>query len=64
MFLYIREGNLLKFIRNAKRQSHEILETSGINVFETMKGIEIIIDRHPDIVRKVMIVGEQGELLE
>lgn len=35
----------------------EIPEASGINVFETMAKVGITIDRHPLIVKKVMLVG-------
>lgn len=35
-----------------------IPEAHGINVFETMAKVGIIIDKHPDIVRKVMFIGK------
>lgn len=41
----------------------EIPEACGINVFETMALVGIQIDRHPDIIRKVMIIGIRGDLL-
>ncbi len=36
----------------------EIPEASGVNVFETMEVVGIKIDRHPNIVRKVMLIGK------
>jgi hypothetical protein len=36
----------------------DIPEACGINVFETMKNIGIILERKPDTVIKVMIVGK------
>ncbi len=39
----------------------EIPEAHGINVFETMAKVGIVIERHPDIVRKVMLVGKRKE---
>ncbi len=38
----------------------EIPEASGINVFETMAQVGIIIERHPNIVRKVMLIGRKN----
>lgn len=35
----------------------DIPEACGIDVFQTMAGVGVILDRTPDIVRKVMIVG-------
>ncbi len=35
----------------------DIPEACGINVFETMAQIGIILERKPDLVRKVMLVG-------
>ncbi len=37
----------------------EIPEACGINVFETMAQVGIVIDRYPDIVRKIMLVGKK-----
>ncbi len=39
----------------------DIPEACGVNVFETMAKVGIVIDRHPDIVRKVMLVGKRKE---
>jgi hypothetical protein len=38
----------------------DIPEACGINVFETMAEIGIILERKPDIVRKVMIYGRKA----
>jgi len=35
----------------------DIPEASGVEVFETMKVVGVILSRHPDIVKKVMLVG-------
>jgi hypothetical protein len=35
----------------------DIPEACGINVFETMANVGIVLERKPDIVTKVMIVG-------
>lgn len=37
----------------------KIPEACGVNVFETMAQIGIVIDRYPDIVRKVMMIGRR-----
>ena len=37
----------------------EIPEAHGVNVFETMAQAGIVIERHPDIVRKIMMVGRR-----
>lgn len=34
-----------------------IPEACGVNVFETMANVGIVLERRPDIVRKVMLVG-------
>ena len=47
--------------RPADRIVLEIPEACGVNVFETMAKVGIVIDRHPDIVRKVMLVGRPEE---
>ncbi len=39
----------------------EIPEANGVNVFETMALVGITIDRHPENVRKVMLVGKRKE---
>jgi hypothetical protein len=36
----------------------EIPEACGINVFETMAKVGINIERYPDIVRKIMLIGK------
>lgn len=36
----------------------EIPEACGVNVFETMALVGVQIDRHPDIVRKIMMLGK------
>ena len=36
----------------------EIPEACGVNVFETMAKAGVVIDRYPDIVRKVMLIGK------
>lgn len=36
---------------------HSIPEAAGVDVFKTMLHVGIILDRHPDIVRKVVFVG-------
>ena len=38
----------------------EIPEACGINVFETMALVGIQIDRHPDIVKKIMLIGKHS----
>lgn len=38
----------------------DIPEANGMNVFETMRRAGINLEMHPDIVRKVMIVGING----
>jgi len=35
----------------------DIPEACGVEVFETMKNAGVIIDRHPETVIKVMLVG-------
>jgi len=37
----------------------DIPEACGINVFETMAGVGVILERKPDTVRKVMIIGRK-----
>jgi hypothetical protein len=37
----------------------EIPEACGVNVFETMAKVGINIERHPDMVRKVMLIGKR-----
>jgi hypothetical protein len=37
-----------------------IPEAAGIDVFQTMHRAGIVIDQHPDIVRKVVLVGIQS----
>jgi hypothetical protein len=39
----------------------DIPEACGINVFETMKKVGIILERKPDTVRKIMVVGKRLE---
>ncbi|MCK9591419.1 MAG: hypothetical protein M0Q91_05350 [Methanoregula sp.] len=39
----------------------DIPEANGINIFETMAKVGIILERKPDIVKKVMIVGLEGK---
>lgn len=36
----------------------DIPEACGINVFETMKCVGITLEKKPDIVRKIMLVGK------
>jgi len=40
----------------------DIPEASGVNIFETMILVGIKIERHPNIVRKVMLVGMMSDL--
>jgi hypothetical protein len=37
----------------------DIPEANGINVFETMAKVGIILERKPDMVRKIMIIGRK-----
>jgi hypothetical protein len=41
----------------------DIPEAYGINVFETMAIVGVVIDRKPNIVRKVMLIGKPNRKL-
>lgn len=37
----------------------DIPEANGINIFETMAKVGVILEKRPDIVRKIMIIGKR-----
>jgi len=61
------QGGVRKRLREKARALHgnvilDIPEAHGIDVFSTMAEVGIILERTPNIVRKVMLVGRMHEI--
>ena len=60
--IYWQGGVRSRLMKKAQRLNGDIIldipEASGVDVFKTMAEVNIILEKsHPNIVRKVMIVG-------